>query len=55
MFRELNTVYSKNHTKSINTLCGKNTELLNVKGGGACSYHCALKRGNETIVIVTVE
>ena len=27
-------VCSQNHTKHINTLCGQNTEFLNVKPGG---------------------
>jgi len=27
------------HTKYINTLCGQNVELLNVKPGGTCSNH----------------
>ena len=27
------------HTKHINTLCGKNVELLNVKPGGTYSNH----------------
>jgi len=30
-----NPVYSKNYMKAINTLCGQNTELLNVKAGGS--------------------
>jgi hypothetical protein len=28
----------------IDRLCGRNTELLNVKPGGTYSYHCALSR-----------
>jgi hypothetical protein len=43
LFKEINTVYSENHTKPINTLCGENAELLNVKAGGTQSYHWALK------------
>jgi hypothetical protein len=35
--------FSKNHTKSINTLCGQNALLLNVKKGGTYSYHWILK------------
>jgi len=31
LYRELNAVYSQIHTKPINTLCGHNVELLNVK------------------------
>jgi hypothetical protein len=39
LFREIIAVYSENHTKPINTLRGQNAELLNVKVGGAYSYH----------------
>jgi hypothetical protein len=34
LFREIITVFSGYHMKPINTLCGKNAELLNVKAGG---------------------
>jgi hypothetical protein len=40
---EIITFYSKNHIKTINTLCGQNTEFLNVKVGGTYSYRWALK------------
>jgi hypothetical protein len=30
LFEEIITVYSENHTKPINTLCGQNIELLTV-------------------------
>jgi lipoate-protein ligase B len=43
MFMEIIPVYSKNHNKTINTLCQQHTELLNVKVGGTYSYHWALK------------
>jgi hypothetical protein len=43
LFKEIIAVYCKNHMKRINTLCGQNAELLNVKPGGTYSYHCALK------------
>jgi hypothetical protein len=36
-------VYSENHTKLIQRLCGKNKEQLNIKVGGKYSYHWALK------------
>jgi hypothetical protein len=42
VFKEIIAVYSDIHTKAINTLCGKNAELI-VKAGGTCSYHWALK------------
>jgi len=31
LYREINAVCSQIHTKHINTLCGQNVELLNVK------------------------
>ena len=31
LYREIITVFSEIHTKHINTLCGQNVELLNVK------------------------
>jgi hypothetical protein len=34
LFTEIITTYSKNHTKFMNTLCGQDAELLNVKTGG---------------------
>ena len=43
MYREVITVCSEIHTKHINTLCGQNVELLNVKTGGTYSNHWALK------------
>jgi hypothetical protein len=43
LFKEIIAVYGENHTKRINTLCGQNVELLNLKTGGTYSYHCALK------------
>jgi hypothetical protein len=35
LYREVIAVCSEIHTKHINTLCGQNVELLNVKPGGA--------------------
>jgi hypothetical protein len=43
LFGEIIAVYTENHTKHTNTLCGHNTEVLNVKGDGTYSYHWALK------------
>ena len=40
--REIMAVCSQIHTKHINTLCGQNIELLNVKPGGTYSNHWAL-------------
>ena len=36
LYREIIAVCSQTHTKHINTLCGQNVELLNVKPG--CTY-----------------
>jgi hypothetical protein len=33
LFKEIIAVYSENHMKPINTFCGQNTELLNVRVG----------------------
>src|SRR5215510_2007427 len=43
LYREIIAVCSQIHTKHINTLCGQNVELLNVKPGGTYSDHWALK------------
>jgi hypothetical protein len=43
LFMEIIAVYSQNHINSINTLCGQNTELLNVKSGDTYSSQPALK------------
>jgi hypothetical protein len=39
LYREIIAVCSQIHTKHINTLCGQNVELLNVKPGGTYSDH----------------
>ena len=41
LYREIITVCSEIHTKHINSLCGKNVELLNVKPVGKYSDHWA--------------
>jgi hypothetical protein len=43
LFKEVIDVYSENHTKPANTLCGENAELLIVKVRGTYSSHCALR------------
>jgi hypothetical protein len=43
LFRATIAVYCENRTKSINTLCCKNTELLRVKADGIYNCHCVLK------------
>jgi len=41
--REIIAVCSQIHTKHLNTLCGQNVELVNVKPGATYSYYWALK------------
>jgi hypothetical protein len=43
LFKEIIAVYSENHTKTKNTICGQMAELLVVKAGGTYSHHWALK------------
>jgi hypothetical protein len=43
LYSEIIAFSSQIHTKYINTPCGKNVELLNVKTGGTYSNHWALK------------
>ena len=42
-YREIIAVCSQIHTEHINTLCGQNAELLNVKPGGTFSDHWAVE------------
>jgi len=39
LYREIIAVFSQIHKKHINTLCGHNGEMLNVKPGGIYSDH----------------
>jgi hypothetical protein len=43
LYREIIAVCSEIHTKHINTLCGQNVELLNVKPGGKYGNRWALE------------
>jgi hypothetical protein len=43
LYRQTIAVCSQIHTKHINTLCGQNVELLNVKTDGSYSYHWNLE------------
>jgi hypothetical protein len=43
LFKKIIALYSENHTKPLNTICGQNAELLNVKACGTYSYHWALE------------
>ena len=38
--REVIAVCSEIHTKHLNTLCGRNVELLNVKLYNPCALNC---------------
>jgi hypothetical protein len=49
LYREIMAVWSEIHTKHINTLCGQNVELLNVKPGGTYSNRWASE--GSTIVL----
>jgi hypothetical protein len=42
LYREIIAVCSEIHTKHINTMCGQNVGLLNVKPGGTYNNHWAL-------------
>ena len=44
LYSEIIAVCSQIHTKHINTLCGQNVELVNVKPGGTYSYHWVLPK-----------
>jgi hypothetical protein len=43
LFKKIIAVYSENHAKLINTLCGQNAELYIVKAGGTYRYNWGLK------------
>jgi len=43
LYREIIAISSQIHTKHINTLCGQNIEIVNVKPGGTDINHWALK------------
>jgi hypothetical protein len=43
LYRKIITVCSQINTKHINTLCGQNVDLLNVKLGGTYSNQWVLK------------
>jgi len=42
LYREIIVVCSQIHTKHINTVCGQNVELLNIKVSGFYDKHWAL-------------
>jgi len=43
LYREIIAVYSHIHTTHINTPCGQNVEIVNVKPGGTHNDHWDLK------------
>jgi hypothetical protein len=43
LFKEIIAIYSENHTKLINILCGHSAELLTVELVVTYSYHWVLK------------
>jgi len=43
LYREIMAVCSEIHTKHLNTLCGQNVDIANVKTGGTYSDHWATK------------
>jgi hypothetical protein len=48
LIKEIICVYSGNHTKPLNALCGQNAELLTVKADYTYSYHWILKGDRVT-------
>jgi hypothetical protein len=48
LFKEMMSVYCENHSKAINTLSGRNAELLVVKAGGTVCYHRAMNVSSRT-------
>ena len=55
LYREIITVCSQIHTKHINTLCGQNVELLNVKAIGICIDAGVLMQGYCTTFLATMQ
>jgi hypothetical protein len=40
LLKEINALFSQNHTKTINIASGQNAEVLSYKAGGTYRYHC---------------
>ena len=62
LYREIMAVCSEIHTKHINTVCGQNAEMLNVKlavyivtTGGTYTYHYALKGSRAVTRLLAVK
>jgi hypothetical protein len=54
LYSEIIAVCFQIHTKHINTLCGQNVELLNVKRGGTYSNHWALNSLAVKNIVVNI-
>ena len=50
-YREIIAVFSQIHTKHINTLCGQNVEIFNVKIGGKYSNRCVLSELHNVLQV----
>jgi len=50
LYREIIAVCSQIHAEHINTLCGQDVELLNVKPGGTFSDHRDLNADSDLIL-----
>ena len=57
LYSEIIAVCSQIHTKHINTLCGHNVELLNVKHGGPHSNQPVgfIKRWNDVASLISYQ
>ena len=53
LYREIIAVCSQIHTKHINTLCGQNVELLNIKPGGIYSDHWDIQGANQSATCIS--
>jgi len=54
LYREIIAVCSEIHTKHINTLCGQNVELLNVKPGGTIQINQRIRCNNSSSLLLDV-
>ena len=54
LYREIIAVCSQIHTKHINTLCGRNVELLNVKFGSIYSNQWTISVSAFTRLVAAV-
>jgi hypothetical protein len=52
LYREIIAACSDIHTKHINTLCGQNVELLNVKPGGLYLKTQSVPRSKHSVSVI---